>query len=258
MRRSLFLTIANCLMASLLALFSSASIVAAQPSGLSPVCEGLATPEATPQATPVAGETSAPLAPVLPGPIGVFHSDASEIELEHGGALLWRSGDHGVLLLHGAAYDALSWEPQAQALASQGFTVLALEELSPDSVRDGIGYLLDTCGTSGVAVIGASAGGAPALEVLAENPAGISGLVLLGATGDVSALGDYPKLFVASESEGLADELTAMADEAPGDQNETLILPGSAHAQAMFESDQRDALVDALLTFLVETAAWDS
>lgn len=190
------------------------------------------------------------------GPAGVFQSDASTIELEHGSALLWASGERSVLLLHGAAYDAASWEAEARALASQGFTVLAIEELSPDAARDGMGYLLDACGASGVTVIGASAGGGPALEVLAEDPAGISGLILLSATGDVSALGEYPKLFVASEGEGLAERLTAMAEEAPGDQNEMLILPGSAHAQAIFESDQGDVLVDAILGFLDGTAAW--
>ena len=79
----------------------------------------------------------------------------------------------------------------------------------------------------------------------------------MSATGEVSALGDYPKLFVASEDEGLAEQLTAMADGAPGDQNETLILPGAAHAQAIFASDQGDALVEAILAFLDETAAWD-
>jgi len=191
------------------------------------------------------------------GPAGVFQSDARRISLEHGSALLWRSGERAVLLLHGAAYDAASWEDEARALASQGFTVLALEELAPDAVRDGLAYLVEVCGAPGVTVIGASAGGAPALEVLSEDPDGISGLILLGATGEVSALGEYPKLFVASEGEGLADRLAAMAGEAPGDSNETLILPGSAHAQAIFASDQGDALLDAVLAFLNGTAVWD-
>lgn len=253
MRRSVLATITRCLLMSLLFGPSFPVLSADQPSNLSPVCDDAATP----QASPVTEGAGVPLAPILDGPIGVFHSDASEIELEHGGALLWRSGERGVLLLHGAAYDALSWDPQVQALASQGYTVLAMEELSPDAVRDGIGYLLDACNTSGVTVIGASAGGGPALEVLADDPAGISGLILLGATGDVGSLGEYPKLFVASDGEGLADRLTTMAGQAPGDRNETLILPGSAHAQAVFKSDQGDALVDAILVFLNDTAVWD-
>lgn len=227
-------------------------MASSQPQHPGTVCQGqeLATPQVpgTPAATPE-------MTPV--GPAGVFQSDASRIELEHGNALLWLSGERSVLLLHGAAYDAASWEDEARALASQGFTVLAVEELAPDVVRDGLAYLMEACGVRGVTVIGASAGGAPALEVLLEVPAGISGLILLGATGDVSALGEYPKLFVASEGEGLTDRLMAMTGEAPGNRNETLILPGSAHAQAIFESGQGDALVDAILVFLNETAVWD-
>jgi pimeloyl-ACP methyl ester carboxylesterase len=245
--------IAFCILVSLLAWPSLPGVFAAQPSGLSPVCDEAATP----QASPVTEGAGVPLAPILDGPIGVFHSDASEIELEHGGALLWRSGERSVLLLHGAAYDAASWEAEARAMASQGFTVLAMEELAPDAARDGLAYLMDACGASGVTVIGASAGGGPALEVLSEDPTGIAGLILLGATGDVRALREYPKLFVASEGEGLAERLTTMVGEAPGEQNEMLILPGSAHAQAIFGSDQGDALVEAILTFLNnETATW--
>ncbi len=63
-------------------------------------------------------------------------------------------------------------------------------------------------------------------------------VILLSGTGDVSGLGEYPKLFVASEGEGLADTVRRMAEEAPGDRNEVLILPGDAHAQAIFETNQ--------------------
>ena len=57
----------------------------------------------------------------------------------------------------------------------------------------------------------------------------------------------YPKLFVASEGEGLAEEVREMTEEAAGDQNKVRILPGSAHAQAIFETDQGGKLVQAIL-----------
>lgn len=249
MRRLIHPTVALCILTSLLAW---PAMTVAQPESMSQTCQ--AEQRATPGATPAAGEPVASPTTQNSGPAGVFQSDASTVELEHGSALLWRSGEHSVLLLHGAAYDAASWEPQARALASQGYTVLAMEELSGDAARDGLAYLVDACGASGVTVIGASAGGGPAFEMLGDEPAGISGLILLSATGDAASLGDYPKLFVASEGEGLGERLTAMADEAPGDQNETLILPGSAHAQAIFQGDQGDALVDAILDFLARAA----
>jgi hypothetical protein len=55
-------------------------------------------------------------------------------------------------------------------------------------------------------------------------------MILLSGTGEVSGLGAYPKLFVASEGEGLAPEVRRMAEEAPGERNEVLILSGDAHA----------------------------
>jgi hypothetical protein len=72
-------------------------------------------------------------------------------------------------------------------------------------------------------------------------------VILLSGTGEVSGLGEYPKLFVASEGEGLAGTVRAMAEEAPGSRNEVLILPGDAHAQAIFESDQGEKLTRTIL-----------
>lgn len=184
--------------------------------------------------------------------------ESQRVDLDIGPARLWPGGERGVLLLHGATYDAASWNPQAAAFSEAGFTVLAPEFPSPDAVLDAIAFLIDSCGVTGVTVIGASAGGADALEGLAAGPDGVTGLILLGSTGDVAALADYPKLFTASEGERFVDQVETMAAEAPGDRNETLILPGSAHAQATFETDQGEALLQAMLAFLEDTAEWDA
>lgn len=208
---------------------------AAQAQGASGPCGSHGTPTTSPVATPAAA------------------SEPRHLQLENGQALLWPAGDRGVLLLHGAAYDAASWEPQATVLVGEGYTVLSLETLSAEAVLEGVDFLTNDCGLSGVTVVGASAGGGSALSALANDPPGVAGLILLGATGDVETLGDYPKLFTASEEEGLADQLEAMAEGAPGGANETLILPGAAHAQAIFETDQGDALIEAILAFLDET-----
>ena len=210
----------------------------------------------TPRANPVA--PAAESSPSAGGSSQTAHSGGAEVELAHGSALLWGSGERGLLLLHGAAYDAASWEDQAQFLAGHGFTVIAMEELASDAAQDGLTYLMNACGVAGVAVIGASAGGSAALRFLAGDPEGITGLILLSATGDVAELGDYPKLLVASEDEGMGNRLSSMAEEAPGQQNQTLLLPGSAHAQAIFATDQGEPLLGAILQFLDETVAWNS
>ena len=80
----------------------------------------------------------------------------------------------------------------------------------------------------------------------------IDQLILLSSTGDVSGLGAYPKLFVASEGEGMADTVQRMADEAPGSENEALIVPGDAHAQAIFQTEQGEPLLTAILDRLEE------
>ena len=88
-------------------------------------------------------------------------------------------------------------------------------------------------------------------------------MILLSGTGEVSGLGAYPKastctkgiitcpkLFVASEGEVLAPEVSRMAEEAPGERKEVLILSGDAHAQAIFETSQGERLMRAILKTL--------
>lgn len=156
------------------------------------------------------------------------------------------------MLSHGAAYDAASWESQGQALEENGMVALAVEDVSPGSLRFAIDYLKEEYDVESVALIGASAGAGPVLEVAEEDPEEVSQIMLLSGTGGVSGLGEYPKLFVASEGEGIAEEARRMAEEAPGDQNEALILPGDAHAQAIFQTQQGERLTQDILERLEE------
>ena len=163
-------------------------------------------------------------------------------------ALVWgESGEQGVVLSHGAVYDAESWEAQGRALADNGVVALAVEDTSGESVRAAMDYLENERGAESVALVGASAGSSAVLEAARERADGVSDLILLSATGETSDLGAYPKLFVASEGEGLENSLQEMAAEAPGDRNEVLILPGSAHAQAIFTTEEGDRLLQAIL-----------
>jgi hypothetical protein len=52
---------------------------------------------------------------------------------------------------------------------------------------------------------------------------------------------------VASEGEGIAEDVRRMADEAPGDENEALILSGDAHAQAIFQTKEGERLMQVIL-----------
>ncbi|MCA1740499.1 MAG: alpha/beta hydrolase, partial [Actinobacteria bacterium] len=167
-------------------------------------------------------------------------------------AIVWGEGDRGVVLLHGAAYDAASWESQGQTLGENGVVAVAVEDLSPGSLRFAIDYLKEEYGIESAALIGASAGARPVLQVAGEAPEKVRQIILISGTGDVSGLGEYPKLFVASEGEGIAEEARRMADEAPGDKNEALLLPGDAHAQAIFQTEEGDRLMQTILERLEE------
>lgn len=198
------------------------------------------------QGTPVPGTpTEFPASPSSGTPTNAVPE--TRVGIGEAEALLWGAGDYGVVLVHGAAYDAASWRLQAQEIARGGMTVLALEEISPDDVGAGIRFLVEACGTRGVAVIGASAGASAALQAATQDPRGLDHLILLSGTGDVTSLGPYPKLFVASEDEGLAETVMAMAEQARGEDNEVLLLPGNAHAQAIFGGPEGERLLQAII-----------
>ena len=152
----------------------------------------------------------------------------------------------------GAAYDAASWESQGQTLGENGAAALAVEDTSPSNLRTAIRYLKEESGVESVALIGASAGARPVLEVGEEDPEKIDQIILLSGIGDVSGLGEYPKLFVASEGEEIAERVHQMADEASGDRNEALILSGDAHAQAIFETEEGERLMQVILERIEE------
>ena len=158
------------------------------------------------------------------------------------------------MLAHGAAYDAASWREQAERLTGEGMAALAVEDTSARSGAEAAGYLKEERGVRDVTLIGASAGTAGVLGAAEDTSGLVDGVILLSGTGEVSGLGEYPKLFVASEGEGLAEEVRRMAERAPGTRNEALILPGDAHAQAIFGTDQGWKLMRAILERLKDNA----
>jgi len=180
-------------------------------------------------------------------------SSGEAVEVGGAEAIVWGEGERGAVLAHGAVYDAASWGDQAQRIAKNGAVALAVEDTSAQSVAEAARYLKDERGVRDVTLVGASAGTGGVLGAAEGNPGLADRVILLSGTGDVSGLGEYPKLFVASEGEGLAPEVRRMAEEAPGGRNKALILPHDAHAQAIFETDQGERLMRAILKLLKES-----
>ena len=165
--------------------------------------------------------------------------------VDDGDALRWGDGSYGVVLAHGAAFDAASWQDQAEVMADQGNSVIAVEDLTSEAMTAAVERLRQD-GAESVALVGGSAGADAALRLLSEQPDLVEQVVMLSANSTVEGLGDQPKLFIASEDESVADVSTELAETAPGD-NEVLLLPGSDHAQNIFDGAQADRALDALL-----------
>lgn len=203
----------------------------------------------------------APLLLVLAGctlatdgsPTPMTSAGGEPVTLDDGtAALVWGDGPYGLVLVHGAIYDAASWDPQARVFAQHGMTVVAVERLDAGTARAAIRELTDGRGLERVALLGASAGTGPVLAIGRDDPELVDQLIVLSGSGDVSSLGDFPKLFAASEGEAVAAEAERMAVEAPGSWNVLYLAPGSAHAQAIFGSEGGAALLDALVARLDE------
>ncbi|TQC48761.1 hypothetical protein EEB14_13765 [Rhodococcus sp. WS4] len=71
--------------------------------------------------------------------------------------------------------------------------------------------------------------------------------MLLSPNKVVDGLGGEPMLFIASEDEPVAGVSQQLADGSPGEDNEVILLPGSAHAQNIFDGESGDAALDAIL-----------
>ena len=186
---------------------------------------------------------------------------------------LYGKGPRAVLLVHGGRFNKTSWTKQAQTIAKQGFTVLAIDlrgvglsKDGPPIKRNDIAMPLDLLaairflqgnGAKSVAIVGASMGGNLAEEALRlSQPGEIDRIVFLahGAYGPAQAL-KVRKLFLVARNDigpGYVPRLTriqAQYDQAP-DPKELLVLDGDAHAQLLFDTDQAGRLTSEIIRFL--------
>lgn len=192
--------------------------------------------------------------PETTGNTSADDSSGAKISVAGAPALRWGEGDYGVVLAHGAAFDAASWEKQAVAIADQGASVIAVENIDTDAIRDAV-ELLQGEGVADVALVGASAGADAILDLVSRDPELADQLILLSPNATVEGLGDEPKLFVASKDEPVAHVSTEVAESSAGVENAVMILPGSAHAQNIFATDQAGPVLNAMLQRLKRFAA---
>jgi pimeloyl-ACP methyl ester carboxylesterase len=192
---------------------------------------------------------SEPTAAPEPSPTATPDPSAGQlVQVGEFTGLLWGSGDYGVVLVGASSGAAASWTDQALAIAGEDMTVLALNDYSYSYVVDAIEYLRDEQGAAAVAVIGASTGAPPAIGAGIIAPELVDQLIVISGFGEVDRMGGFPKLFVATEGEaGMVRRANNMVEDAPGDENEALILPGSVGGQAIFDSPSGPDLLAAII-----------
>jgi hypothetical protein len=84
-----------------------------------------------------------------------------------------RNGIREFLKAHGSAYDAASWESQGRTLGENGVAVLAVRRF-PGSLQIAVDFLKEAYDVESVALVRASAGTGPVLQVAEKDPEEIS------------------------------------------------------------------------------------
>ena len=182
-------------------------------------------------------------------------------------AHLYGSGDRAVVLAHGVRFNKESWKDQAPQLAAAGFRVIAIDfrgygnSVPGPNARPGFDDLYQdvlaavryarATGAKTVSVVGGSMGGfASANAVVNGSPGEIDRLVLLANPPvEHPERITAPKLFVTTEGDSLTAKVREQYRRAP-EPKEIVVLPGSAHAQNIFATEQAAALMDEILRFL--------
>lgn len=186
---------------------------------------------------------------------------------------LYGSGDRAVVLAHGGQFNKESWAPQAKELQAAGFEVLAIDlrgygqshgpgDKDPMDaplyldVLAGVRYLHGH-GAKSVSVVGGSMGGWAAGNASIESkPGEIDRVVMLGAAPSEPAEKlKSPSLFIVArdDSDGSHElrlpGIQKQYEKAP-QPKQLIVLDGSAHAQYLFQTDQGDRVMRAILRFL--------
>ncbi len=206
-------------------------------------------------------------------PISIRAADGGAIQAD-----LYGAGSRGVVLAHGGRFDRASWQKQARALADAGFRVVAIDFRAAVEMRAGreTPCLYDeTClvadvlaavrylraeGARTVAVVGASLGGGAAAQAAVDAKSGEIDRVVLLAHMPIAAPERMKgrKLFIVARGDrGSGDvlrlpEIQRQFERAP-QPKALLILEGSAHAQAIFDTSEGERMLQEILKFLSAT-----
>ncbi len=185
---------------------------------------------------------------------------------------LYGSGLHAVVLAHGGRFTKESWQDQAAALTAVGLRLLAidfrgrgrsrgpLEHAPGDEYHDVLAAIqfLARTGSDRISLVGASFGGAAAAQAAIEAGPGLVDAVVLLAPSVIEDPAGMPgrKLYIVAEDDvrggGVRrlDEIRAQYEATPSPKK-LVVLPGSAHAQYLFDTEQSEPLLHTIRDFLL-------
>ncbi|MDN6194740.1 MAG: hypothetical protein L0I88_06880 [Alkalibacterium sp.] len=160
--------------------------------------------------------------------------------------ILWEAdSDIGVVLSHGAIYDAASWEAQGSELAEKGITAFAVEDTSQNELLSAGKRMKDELSLDKVFLLGARAGGSSAIRAVNDDEEIFDKLALLSPGGDATTVKNMPVFVIYSEEEGYET-----LEEADGSNLRLLEFPGRDHAQELFNDKEKSKkIMEALFDF---------
>ena len=177
----------------------------------------------------------------------------------------YAGGPHTIVLAHGAVFNKESWNQQAKQLQDAGFSILAIDFRGYGSTLPGhlphalhediLGAMqfASSQGATSVSIIGGSMGATAAAAAAKHSQVGdIQNLVLLAppTVSHPARLHAARTLLVVSAQERLRAQVETLFERIPGPKT-LKIIPGRAHAQHIFKTDQADALMSTILDFLL-------
>jgi pimeloyl-ACP methyl ester carboxylesterase len=182
------------------------------------------------------------------------------------------SGERAVVLAHGGRWNKESWAKQAPVLVMAGFEVMAIDlrgygkshgpgdkdpmdsPLEKD-VLAAVRYL-HAHGAKAVSIVGGSMGGGAAGDAsIVSKPGEIDRIVMLGAAPNLPAERlKSPALFIVARDDTSSDGprlpgIQKQYEKAP-EPKKLVVLEGSAHAQALFDTDQGKRVMGEILEWL--------
>jgi hypothetical protein len=172
-------------------------------------------------------------------------------------ALRWGDGEYGVVLVPDEGENPEDWSALAIEIAANRMTIVAVDEVdaTPARLAAAADWLMER-EILRVAYIASGTLGAEHLARYAADGAALDQIVLIsGALTDeeLAALGDPPKLFVASEgdADGMA-AATHMVELAAGTWNVLLPVPGADRGSLIMDGEGSEELIDGVVARLEE------